>query len=176
MRRGRLVKNPTGIQYFYCYINSTITNDSLIPMHIKLGFSEDNYEPTPSNGQTFKVFLQPDILSNSEVKKRLEGLYSPLVLDTIINPKEKIDITIGFVTESISPLNLNPLPFVLSSKGHYQAGIPSTISDSLINEFAKDRNQLGLLLDLNFSKWGSDSIKHYSVIPCGEISFSKFQQ
>lgn len=138
-------------------------------MHLTIGFSNNYYQPTPPNGQYFKVFLQPKILTDEELKKCLDENAPPLYLNKIINPKEKCVLNIGFVNEFKAPLN--PSPFVLFSQGHRQYF--ESISDSIINQVSTDKSRLTLLLGLNFYSLGSDSVKRYSVIPCGQISFSE---
>lgn len=175
-RRGHTYTDSTGTEYFYCYINSSITNDSLIPMHVKIAFSNEYHQPTPSNGQKFKVFLLPEFMTTEKktdinvLNKFLdEGLESSITIDKVINPNEEYSLNIGFLTEFKSAL-LNASPFVLFSKGHKQYF--ESISDSAINQVVSAKTQLTLLLGLDFFPLGQDSIKRYSIIPCGQISYS----
>jgi hypothetical protein len=169
-RRGRIIRDTIARQYFYCYITSTITNDSLIPMHIKIGLPKNEWKAMPVNGQTFRIFLQSKILSNDEIKKCLTNVYPRVVCDTIINPGENIEINVGFLTQYSRPFDLNPIPFVLFSKGH-KNGLTPVLANNL-SAFLPEEHKLNLLLGLDFlNQWGSDTIKRYSIIPCGQISF-----
>jgi hypothetical protein len=167
-RRGRIFKDSTGTSYFYCYITTTITNDSLIPMNVNVALSKEYYQPTPINGKRFKVFLQDSsVLCNSDIKRVLDE--PPTTFNKVINPKEKCDLYIGFLADSIS--QQSPLPFVLLSKGHKPDF--GSIPDYAINQVITQKNQLTLLLGLGFSYAGPDSPhSSYSLIPCGQISFS----
>ena len=160
-RRGRVIKDSTGTSYFYCYITTTITNDSLIPMNLKIALSKEYYQPTPVNGQKFKVFLQDSsILSDSDIKRVL--IEPSTTLNKVINPKEKCYLHIGFLAESAS--ELNPMPFALFTKGHkpWLGSIP----DDTVNQVATIPNQLTLLLGLGLSHTGPDSpYRCYSLIP-----------
>jgi hypothetical protein len=175
MRRGHTYTDSTGTEYFYCYIHASITNDSLIPMNVKIAFSKDYYQPTPTNGHRFKVFLLPEFMTPEKksdfylLNKFLdEGLENSITIDKVIKPKDECSLNFGFLTELKSPLN--PSPFVLFSKGHRQHF--ESISDSVINQVVSEKNQLTLLLGLDFFPLGQDSIKRYSIIPCGQISYS----
>ncbi|MGZ4034748.1 MAG: hypothetical protein ACXVPU_10070 [Bacteroidia bacterium] len=167
-RRGRIFKDSTGISYFYCYITTAITNDSLIPMNVKIALSKEYYQPTPINGQRFKVFLQDSsALCNNDIKRILNE--PPATLNKVINPKEKCYLHIGFLADSMS--ELNPIPFALFSKGHKLDF--GSIPDHAVNQAITTKNQLTLLLGLGFSYTGPDSpYSSYSLIPCGQISFS----
>ena len=175
MRRGHTYTDSTGMKYFYCYINVSITNDSLIPVNVKVAFTNEYYQPTPTNGQKFKVFLLPEFMTPEKktdfnvLNKFLdEGLENSISIDKVIKPKEEYSLNIGFLTELKSPLN--PSPFVLFSKGHKQHF--ESIPDSVISKVPSAENQLTLLLGLDFFPLGQDSIKRYSIIPCGQISYS----
>ena len=165
MRRGRVFKDSTGTSYFYCYITSTITNDSLIPMNLKIALSKEYYQPPPINGKRFKVFLQDSsVLCNRDIKRILNE--PTVTFNKVINPKEECELYIGFLADSIS--ELNPIPLVLFSKGHtpWLGSMPNYD----VNQVVTTKNQLPLLLGLSFSQTGTDSC--YSIIPCGQISFS----
>lgn len=173
-RRGHIYTDSTGTEYFYSYINVRIANDSLIPMNIKIAFSKDYYQPTPTNGQKFKVFLLPEFMTPEKqtdfkvLNKFLDdGLESSITIDRVVKPKETCSLNIGFLTELKS--TLNPSPFVLFTKGHKQHF--ESISDSVINQVSSAKNQLTLMLGLDFFPLGQDLIKHYAIIPCGQISY-----
>ncbi|MES2591025.1 MAG: hypothetical protein V4608_03985 [Bacteroidota bacterium] len=165
VRRGRFFKDSTGTTYFYCYITTTITNDSIIPMNLKVALSKEFYQPTPINRQRFKVFFQDrSVLCNRDLKIILNE--PPATLNKVINPKEECDLYIGFLADSVS--ELSPLPFTLFSKG--QKRWLGYIPDRAVNQVITTKNELTLLLGLGFSQTGHDSC--YSIIPCGQISFT----
>lgn len=162
---GRVFKDSAGTRYFYCYVTATIINDSALPMNLQIAFSKEYYQPTPINGQKFKVFLQDSLsLSNTDIKKALSA--PPAKFSKVIHPEEECDLYIGFLAE-YSP-EMNPIPFALFSKGHklHFRSIP----DNTVNEVPATKDQLTLLLGLGFSHTGPD--RSYSIIPCGQISFS----
>jgi len=164
-RMGRIFRDSAGIRYFYCYTAATITNDSVLPMNLQIAFSKEYYQPTPINGQKFKVFLQDTpTLSNTDIKATLNAPYA--AFSKVIDPKGKCELHIGFLAEYSD--EMNPIPFALFSKGHklHYRSIP----DDAVSEVPVTKDQLTLLLGLGFSHTGSD--RSYSIIPCGKICFS----
>lgn len=178
-RYGRLYKDPEGVMYNYRYMKATITNDSTIPLYVTLAFFENAYEPVPANGQQFNVFFladnmtpenQDDDFYRTEVMPFLdEGLSVPVILYKAIAPKESCPVNIGFLCKT--GIGMDPLPIILFSKGHRPH--VHAIPDSAITGALKANSPIGLALGLDFSISAADTLKHYAIIPCGSMSFSK---
>ena len=178
-RFGSVYKDSIGTEYAYRYIQVIIANDSTIPFHLKIDLPKESHHSTPDNGKDFRVFLLPAAITGEDesindfffsvIKPFLDKeLQKPVTLDTVVNPNKECIINIGYLSESNS--NLEPHPIVLFSKGHnhYFTSIP----DSAISKFALSaKGQLTLLLGLDFYTLGRDSVRRYSVIPCGKITF-----
>lgn len=167
-RRGGLYTDSTGINYFSCHVTARIINDSTIPMQVKIAFLKEYYQPTPYNGQRFRVFLLSQTMvdqgfDNKEIKNCLDNR---LTINETIDPQKGCILNIGFLIETKFGENFfNPIPFELFMKGDRQHF--SSIPDSVINNVVSVKNQSPLLLGLvNWHK------KDYCVIPCGQISFS----
>jgi len=178
MRKGIDYMDPTGNKYNYRSITTTITNDSLIPIQIIISFAKEYDYPCPYNGQKYKVFLLPETMTaekqyNGGMGKELRAfldseLEAPITLNKIINPKEEYDITIGVLTDI---KYLDPGQLALISKQHKPHFFAH---DSLINQSISKNKSLNLSLGLDFFQFfKTDPHDCYSVIPCGQISFSK---
>jgi hypothetical protein len=184
-RHGRIYKDTNGNQYAYTYISTIISNDTLIPINIQMAFSNDYNQ----NGQPYKVFLLPEIMTVE--KQRNEGFYNNKVRDFInkssktiikinkvINPNEAYHINIGVLCPyERKDDNMGP-QFSLFSDGHKLQNLffsNNFISsqDSLLIASKKTKNQINLWLGLSFSLNKPDTLCSYSVIPCGQITFSE---
>jgi hypothetical protein len=60
LRQGSGYRDSTGIKYWYTYVKTVITNDSLVPAHVRLSIPKGFYQSTFSNDQKYKVFLLSD--------------------------------------------------------------------------------------------------------------------
>lgn len=177
VRQGRLYKDLRGISYNYRYIKTVITNDSTVPARVNIEFQKDYIYQTPSGEERFKVFLLPENMTPENQKNddfyRMEvmpflntELNAPTRLQKVIGPQEACTLTIGFLSKAGS--ELEPMPFVLFSKGHTQRF--NSIPDSAIAR-ATASHPNSLLLGLDFFMFRGDSSRHYALIPCGNFSF-----
>lgn len=169
-RRGSQYFDTLGTEYNYRYFTSTFTNDTAVPIQLKIAFAKEFNFPCDTGNQKFKVLLFPegskdlpkDLKSTLRIYKSTENTFSK-----VINPKEKFAMTFGLLTIS------NHLDFFQSaiiSKNHlfYFTG-----HDSLIKRTTSTNNPLNLSLVLDLLTWTRDALPCYLVIPCGQISFPK---
>ena len=198
LRQGSGYSDSTGIKYWYTYVKTVITNDSLVPAHVRINIPNGFYHNTFSNDEKYKVFLLPDsmtagnefkdyYLESGELKKYFDsGLKNPFILDTVLKQKEECTVYIGFITE----VNNGMGPYLsLFSRGHKPHFWPSkikflsalapsdsllSIPDSAINKFIlSTEKQLSLFLGVSIiNSRINEPVKYYNIIPCGEISYS----
>lgn len=146
-RQGFIYADSIGPQYTYRYITTTIRNDSVTPMTLKINFSEvkNNFKDSLKS----IVFLLPRHLTpdrqrfDQEMSKELRWFLSrvaktPVSLDTILGPKQKCVMTFGILTDV-----KYAEPYGICLKG--STSHPSTTT-----------------LALSFDKY---------LIPCGQIKF-----
>lgn len=172
VRKGRFHIDASGTKYNYRSISTTITNDTLIPVSIRISLLNEYTYPKPFKNQTFRVFLFPEKLTadkNDEDKLLntfLNNYYSkPFLLDTIIHPEKELTITIGVLTSVDYP---EPGQFALMTK---ELKPRFFIGDSLIKTAMSTSRPLDLFLGLSFYKSFNDSANSCTVIPCGKIFF-----
>ncbi len=154
-------------------ISTTITNDTIIPFHLKISFSKEYVH----NNKKFRVILLPESMTveeqhsddffRSKVQKFLETqIENPITIDKIIKPKENYIINIAFINESNS--NVIPGQLALISKLHKFNF--TSIPDSLIIQDRPTKDSLRISLGLNFSIL-TDSVYGFKLIPCGTIYY-----
>lgn len=148
-------------------------------MHVNLNIGKDYYKSIPFNGEQFKVFLLPDSMTIAKqyniniVKSFLNSMKNePTFINKIIKPKKESVINIGFLIEADK--KLNPLPMVLFSK--HEKYKFNSIPDSIINKIPSINNQIKLFLGLDFLMLSNDTIKRYTLIPCGQITYSNLKE
>jgi len=150
-RQGFQYFDSARCEYDYRYVTTTITNDSIVPVHLEIYFSEEYNSLRTHDSLNSKVFLLPRALTpkrqhfdgsmSKELKDFLDTeIDTPISLDTTINPKEECVIRFGVLTdiEYVDPMRI-----------------------ALITSI-KNRSALSLQL----------SIDNGLIIPCGQISFS----
>jgi hypothetical protein len=186
-----------GKKYSYITFTTVITNDSTLPVQLKLNFSKEYAYPSPYNEQKFKLFLAPikeslqqqiDFNHLSEGSKKLltpgsssitlgNGFieetkqfidtYVPFTLDQTIDPNEKYLIKIGVLLDAEI---VNPGQLALISKGHMY---PFFSHYCEIDQIVSVNKPMSLFLGLDFFRTDRAVYKSFTVIPCGEISFLK---
>lgn len=158
-RSGLRYVDTTGAIYAYLWVNSTISNNSTLPMHVLIDFTKGNtYGSGADISQAFllpKKWVTPDKYL-TEVSKQIElGMSNELKwfldrvdkssvsFDTVLKPKEKCNLTFGLLdhTKIDLPFNIGLTAPKVSS--------PTTT--------------LGLSLD-------QPQGNHF-VIPCGHVDF-----
>lgn len=169
-RQGFQYIDSLGAQYNYRYITTTITNDSIVPIHLTVLFSKEYNYLRSNNSLKAKVFLLPRALTpdrqhfdNSmsiELKAFLDkDVDKPISLNKIINPNERLVMTFGVLTE-VKYGEFMYMELISSDKQFHL-----NKNDSLENPVhsSEDMQTFYLALDL---------INNF-VIPCGQISFLK---
>jgi hypothetical protein len=198
LRQGSGYSDSTGIKYWYFYVKTVITNDSLVSAHVRLYFPKEFYQTNCSDSEKYKVFLLSDSMAtenefkdhylvSGELKKFFDsGLENPFILDTVLKPKEECTAYIGFITEVSNGMS----PYLsLFSRGHKPHFWPSktkslatfapsdsslSIPDSAINKFILPaEKQLSLFLGVSMiNSRITEPAKYYNIIPCGQVSYS----
>jgi hypothetical protein len=198
LRQGSGYIDSTGSKYWYTYVKTVITNDSLIPAHIRLSIPGGFYQNPFSNSEKYKVFFLSDSMTmenefkdhylvSGGLKKFFDsGLAFPFMLDTILKPKEECTIYIGFITE----FNNKMSPYLsLFSRGHKPHFWPSktkylsdlapsdsllSIPDSTLNRFIQSTEKnLNLYIGVSIiNPPFNRPNKYYDIIPCGQVSYS----
>ena len=171
-QQGQYYHDPKGNTFFYRHITTTITNDSMVPLNLEIGFTTEYHYPAPFEEQSFKLFLLPESLAGDQqdhekvLRTFLDtALEKPSALYKTIQPKQELNITIGILTNKNA---FAPTQLALITKGHR----PHFINhDSLISHKASTTNPLDLLFALDFNE--SDCPSCFSVIPCGKMTHSK---
>jgi hypothetical protein len=196
LRQGSGYKDSTGIKYWYTYVKTVITNDSLIPAHVRLSIPKGFYQPVFSNDEKYKVFLLPDSMTtenefkdyyliSGDLKKFFDsGIEKPFILDTVLKPNEECTVYIGFLTETsngmipyLSLLSRGHKPHFWPSKTKFREAPPDSllsIPDTEINKFTLPiEKQLSLFLGVTIiNSQFNEPVKYYNIIPCGQVSYS----
>jgi hypothetical protein len=193
LRQGSGYKDSSGIEHGYFYVRTTLTNDSTVPVHIKLHIPNGHYQT--ANGKNYHVFLMSTSMESendyrdhnpvgSELKKFFNsGLENPYTVDTILKPNEACTVYIGLVTEVGNGLN----PYLsIFSRGHKPHFWPSkatfggraptdselAIPDSAIHRFFQPtEKRLSVFLGVSMTPLFKVPEKYYNIIPCGEVSY-----
>ncbi len=154
----------------YFNISTTFSNDTLIPVHLKISFSKEYVH----HNNKFRIILLPE--SMTVEKLRYDGTLIQNFLQTdysnslnkIIKPKENYIVNIAFINDNNS--NVIPGQLALISKLHkFNFG---SIPDSSITQDMPTNDSLNISLGLNFSIL-TDSVYGFKLIPCGTIYYPK---
>jgi hypothetical protein len=109
-RQGFQYFDSLGTEYTYRYITTTITNDSIVPIQLKISFSKEYNYLRSNDSLKSKVFLLPRELTpdrqhyDNSISKELKTFLdkdvdNPISLDKRINPNEKLIMTFGVLTD-----------------------------------------------------------------------------
>jgi nitrate/nitrite-specific signal transduction histidine kinase len=150
-RQGSQYIDSTKTLYFYTYTTMEITNDSVKPIKLNIGFSQVSI--TWRDTLKTKIFLLPQRLTpkmqqyNADMSDELirfldKDIDKPVNLDKTLNPTEKCVVTFGVLTDNKYPDPTTPF----GSRLLLSKGSESTISCSL-------------------------EINETLIIPCGQISY-----
>ncbi len=176
-RQGSPYIDSSGTEYFYLCKKITLSNDTTVPIDLKISFSKEYNNIRANKGLKSKVCLLPKELTSDEqqdnvtvskdlkfdlgITKELKGFLSKGIetvsLNRTLNPKEKCVMRFGILTDVKYITDLKyPQPnyFGLKLKTNNYA------PDSLIPNGDK---QLTLPLVLY--------LDNPYAIPCGQISF-----
>lgn len=186
-QRGSCYRDSSGSSYVCFYFPTVITNDSLVPVHVRLNFPKEFYQTNNSDSVKYKVFLLSDSMGkefafgdyhfpDGKLKKFFDGKLENLFrLDTVLKPKEACTVYMGIITKSSSGARLSLFsrghkPHFSTTKFNGKALNSSLLSipDSAINKFILPTDKsLSLFLGV-----GRAHYKYYNIIPCGEVSYS----
>ncbi|WP_317896775.1 hypothetical protein [Aurantibacillus circumpalustris] len=167
-RQGFQYYDTAGTAFNYRYITTTITNDSVVPIRLKISFSKEYNSLRSTNSLKAKILLLPRELTpdrqhfdNSmsvELKTFLDkDVDKPVSLDKIINPNERLVMTFGVLTNVIDGEFMRMELITSNSKFHLNR------HDSITSVSNKSENSSTMYLALEL-------VNSY-IIPCGEISF-----
>lgn len=159
---------PMGINS-YLYIKTTITNISLVPIHLSISFSKEYNYLRSNNILKSRLFLLPkqltperQLYSDKSMSKELKQFLDkdvdvPICLDTIINPNEKVVMTFGMLTE----MKYEEFPYMelISTDKHFHLNTIDSLEKPVHS--SKDIQTFYLALDIINGR----------LIPCGQISF-----
>jgi hypothetical protein len=159
-------------QYAYRYIRTIISNDSTIPVHLKIVFPESYIAMTPSEKRKYKAFILPDSMTaekqfdnsanNMGFCKESKFFLNKesakyITLEKTLLPKEKCELRIGLLflpCDGVTRIEL-------FSRGHkHNLRLPAIAFD-LNNPSAK---KLDLFLGATYNS-------SYSSIKCGELFY-----
>jgi len=134
-----------GNKYLCRYYTTTITNNSIVPIHIEISLSKKYNDSLKS-----KIFLFPKALTQktpNEIKLFLDkDIDTPVWLDEIITPNESYVIRVGTLTDV-----------------KYNSGVV-TLKTAV-------KTPSALSLELNIDGDLKDNNTDF-IIPCGQISFT----
>ena len=159
---------PIGINS-YLWITTTITNTSLVPIHLEISFLKEYNYLRSNNILKSKVFLLPkqltpeqQLYSDKSKSKELRQFLDtdvdiPNSLDTVINPNERIIVTFGMLTE----MKHEKFPYMELISTDKQFHLNTNDSIENLVPSTKDTQTFYLALDIINSR----------LIPCGQISF-----
>jgi len=183
-RTGTYYKSHSGKTYFYNSVQTTITNDTSVSISIGLSVAKGYYEAVPHNGKMFKLFLLPGPLTiggrsgtngvNPDLQDLVEGnAEQATTFNRILGPQQECTLNIGFLADTTMALGAE---VALFSKGHHPHYPPLsddfyTFPDSALNRVTNGPDDLAVFLGIHFDPIPSDTVRYYSIIPCGHISF-----
>lgn len=162
-RQGSPYFDSLGTEYFYISKKITLSNDTTVPIDLKISFSKEYDHMRVNKGLKSKVFLLPEELTSDEqqynvtmskelkfdlgltkeLKRFLKSNIETVSLIKTINPHEKYTVRFGVLTDLKYPL---PVYF----------GLKLNVSSS-----AKRSSTMPLVLYLD----------NPFAIPCGQFSF-----
>jgi hypothetical protein len=157
-RQGNPYFDSKGTKYSYLNITTTITNDSLVPIRLRISFSKEYNYLRSKNILKSKIFLLPSHLTPEALKQFLDtNLDVPASLDTILNPKERVVMTFGMLTE----MKYEEFPYMelISTDKQFHLNTIDSLKKPV--HLSKDIQTFYLALDIINNR----------VIPCGQISF-----
>ncbi len=198
MRTGSGFKNSLNEDCFFFNVRALITNDSTIPLNVNINLPKDSLVVIPLHEPKFIALILPESMTNrkqrgengqisDELKLLIDSLLTkPISIIKTINPKESCVVNLAILMNN--KYDLNPY-FSIFSAGHKphpwprKAKLhPADLSDSILsipysaihNSNSQDNN-LQIYLGVrhyNFDQT-KDSLKPYTVVPCGQLTYLK---
>jgi len=174
-RQGFKYIDSLGKEYFYLCKTTSITNDTIVPINLKIYFSKEYNHIRSNEGLKSKVFLLPkeltldeqqfnvtvtkelkfDLGMTKELKRFLNTSIETVTLNKTLNPKEKCVVVFGILTDIKYKV---PMYFGLKLKVN---DFQYNKQDSIIKTITRKPSILPLVLYLD----------NPFAIPCGQISF-----
>lgn len=169
----------------YIFITSTITNDSIIPIHLHLAISAEFDYPDSCSDNRYKVFLLPKELTpdtaslQNSITDGLsdfldECLDNPYVLDKTLKPGEYAVITIGTLLPRPTRCSVVALPravYVQGDDDSFQAcdsRMPARQAGGHQDQSTNPLLTLGVKIDYYRGKSHPETCV---VHPCGQVSY-----
>ena len=161
----------------YIHITATITNDSIIPIHLQVAISKEVAFPDSCGDHTYKLFLLPQELTpdtptlygkiTEETGDFLDScLENPYILNKTLEPGEYTVITIGTLFSSAPKCAALPRAvFTQSDVRKFQA------CDNRMLQKNSTLLQLALGVKLDFYSGKGPKPETCILIPCGQISY-----
>jgi len=171
INRGTGYTDSVGANYNIRNIPITITNDSIIPIHLQIAFSKEYEYPIPFSDETFKVIPMPKewALDGVEITDRmfneLQKYIDQPFLNKTLQPGERLVFAIGTRYRPTGRGIVPNLLFAQSDSNNFQA------CDNLMNHDTSTNPQFVLGLKLDIYLAGQRSPISCILIPCGEISY-----
>lgn len=195
-----LYTDISGNKYCFTTITTVITNDTTLPVQMKISFSNEYTYPVPYNAQKFKLFLFPikesmheqiDYDHRSEELKKVstsmstsitlsDGLLGTILEETKFFIENYIPYTLD---QTIDPNEKYTIKIgILWDQRNDPPGQLALISKGHMFAFFSHYCEINQIVSVNkpsslflgidfFSSYRTDD-KCFAVIPCGEISFS----
>jgi hypothetical protein len=168
--RGASFIDSTGEIKQFRSLRVQIVNDTVIPLAIKLYFSNKFNNLFHLTNKKFKAFLLPDSVSNfgrAQNKFLNEEIEKPSALNKIIQPGEIFIVTIGMLFSNTANTSNEIILSELFFEGEKpNLNLPDTVIISINNKYTKG---LDIILGVTLSSHSN----YYSTIPCGQLSLSK---
>lgn len=174
---GGYYSDKNGNTYLYRSVTTSITNDTTIPIHVKLEFLNELKCKNAFNERFMKIFILPKELSGEkqykypgvspELQKYLDfDTNKKSSLNEELNPNEELTITFGTLNYN---KNYGPTQMALISnklKPHFIS------HDSIIEKSIANKKPLDLYIAFDFASSEKDSTCFsFLCIPCGQISY-----
>ena len=168
--RGTGFTDSLGIKYGLVYITTTITNDTNVPLHFEVAFSDANDYPSEYGDQQYHIILLPEVWSlegkeiTDSMTNKIPAYIGNSSLSKILDPGGSILLTIGIV-RPVLPELCSATPYALleyhEKDSHPSCNLPAP-------ENGKVSSALPLRLKVGFCTVGGD-YESCTVIPCGQV-------
>lgn len=178
INRGITPNDSLGITDFLIHTTTTITNDSTIPVQLRIALSEEYEFPVICNDNTYKVFLLPELPPDAgtlwdSITSGFDDfidacMNNPYVLNKTLEPRESCEFTIG--TLYPSPTKCGVIPnavFSLDDKELYLTCENKMNQDTS----TKPQSEIGLKIGYYYRNWFGTPPDSCFIIPCGQISY-----
>lgn len=170
--RGQSYRDIQGNSYQLRHIPAMITNDSTIPIHVQIAFSQDYNYPKAYNDEQFRVFPMPKgwAMDGVDITDRMLDELQVFIdrpgIDKTLDPGETWFLAFG--TLYPRPINYGVFPVAVFSHDsralHHEC-------DRLINPDSLPIQHRALELLLGFTSASQASPDRCLAVTCGHISY-----